>query len=108
MEPTTFTDRLEREEVIALGLPARRLPLAAGGGALVWGVLQLPLPVAARGLLAVLLGLVVTLLSWGRVGGAPLTAWAASAARFAARAGVTPWAEPPTWHGPTSACRAVD
>ncbi len=98
MPPLVFTDRLEGEEVVALGLPARRLALAGLGGAMVWAVSQLPLPLPLRLLLVLPISLTVAVLAWGRVQGASAAQWAAAAVGFSVRWAGRRMQPRPSWY----------
>jgi MinD-like ATPase involved in chromosome partitioning or flagellar assembly len=77
-----FTDGFDRPDTIALGLDAPRLLTVVAGALSAYGVMQAPLPMALRVLVAVLVAGVSALLGWGRYAGRPLLSWAWLALRF--------------------------
>ncbi len=77
-----FSDSEDREDVIALGLPAGRLGLAGVGMGAALGALRAPIPAFLEGALAGLLLLGTAALVWVRWQGLSLAGWAGRAARF--------------------------
>lgn len=80
-----FADNLDGEAVVALGLPASRLCLAALGAIMAWVLAELPLPPPLRLSAACLMVLGTIVLVWGRVHGVPLARWAWLALGYASR-----------------------
>lgn len=77
-----FSDSEDREDVIALGLPAGRLGLAGAGLGAAVGALRAPIPPFLEGAVSCLLLLSTAALVWVRWQGLSLTGWAARAACF--------------------------
>ena len=82
MSGVHFTDGFDRPDTIALGLDAPRLLTVVGGALSAYAVMQAPLPMALRALVAVLVAAASALLGWGRYAGRPLLTWAWLALRF--------------------------
>lgn len=82
MEAIRFTDLQQREDTVALGLPAGRLGLAGAGSGTALALLHLPLPAALRALLATadLLGVAATV--WLRLQELTVAEWALRALRL--------------------------
>jgi len=78
-----FTDGFDRPETIALGLDAPRLVTVVVAALSAYAVMQAPLPMALRVLVAVVVALCGALLGWGRFAGRPLLTWGWLALRFA-------------------------
>lgn len=83
MSGVHFTDGFDRPETIALGLDAPRLVTVVVGALSAYGVMQAPLPMALRAVVAVVIAVVAAVLGWGRYMGRPLLSWAWLALRFA-------------------------
>jgi len=77
-----FSDPQDREDVIALGLPAGRLGLAGVGLGAALEALRAPIPTFLEGALAGLLLLSTAALVWVRWQGLSLAGWAGRAACF--------------------------
>ena len=80
-----FTDNLDGEAEIALGLPAPRLILAGLGGSWAWALGELPLPTPLRLGIVGLVALMTGVLAWGKVQGVSAARWAWLALLYAGR-----------------------
>ncbi|HUY57753.1 MAG TPA: hypothetical protein VMV12_07980 [Candidatus Micrarchaeaceae archaeon] len=80
-----FTDNLDGEAEIALGLPAPRLILAGLGGFLAWALGELPLPTPLRLGIVGLVAMMTGVLAWGKVQGVSAARWAWLALLYAGR-----------------------
>lgn len=109
MDNLRFADNLDGESVVALGLPASRLGLAALGAVAAWAMAELPLPAAARLSAVCLIGIATVALAWGRVQGVSVARWAWLAASFVLRSftahGETPDQQIDMVSGTTAAAR---
>lgn len=86
-----FSDPQDREDVIALGLPAGRLGLAGAGLGATLEAVHLPIPTALRVGLAGLLLLNTAALVWVRFEGLSLARWTGRAACFGWRRQAGRW-----------------
>ncbi len=92
-----FGDPQDREDVIALGLPAGRLGLAGAGLGATLEALHLPLAAPLRMGIAALLLVSTAGLAWARFAGLSLAAWAGRAFRFGWRLGPGPRRQAGVW-----------
>jgi hypothetical protein len=86
MDSFRFSDSLDSEPVVALGLTAPRLGLAGIGAAAAWALTDLPGPAPVRLGAAGLMALISSTLAWGRFQGVSLARWSWLAIRYAGRA----------------------
>ncbi|MHB1526266.1 MAG: hypothetical protein ACYCZN_08315 [Candidatus Dormibacteria bacterium] len=92
-----FGDPQDREDVIALGLPAGRLGLVGAGLGATLEALHLPVAAPVRILLAALLLANTAGLVWMRFAGLSLAAWAGRALRFGWRLSAGPRRQEGVW-----------
>ena len=85
MDSFQFSDHLDSEPEVALGLTAPRLGLAGLGAAAAWALTEMPVPAPVRLGAAALVALSTSTLAWGRVQGVSLARWSWLAARYAGR-----------------------
>jgi hypothetical protein len=86
MDSFQFSDHLDSEPEVALGLTAPRLGLAGLGAATAWALTELPVPAPFRVGAAALVAVTASTLAWGRVQGVSLARWSWLAVRYVGRA----------------------
>jgi hypothetical protein len=85
MDSFQFSDHLDSEPEVALGLTAPRLGLAGLGAAGAWALTELPIPAPVRLGAAVLVAMTASTLAWGRVQGVSLARWSWLAVHYVGR-----------------------
>ena|GEM_PF-6097703 len=85
MDSFQFSDHLDTEPEIALGLTAPRLGLAGLGAAAAWALAEVPVSAPLRLAAAALVALTTSTLAWGRVQGVSVARWSWLAVRYLGR-----------------------
>jgi hypothetical protein len=86
MDSFQFSDHLDSEPEVALGLTAPRLGLAAFGAVAAWALTELPVPAPVRLGAGSIVAITASTLAWGRIQGVSLARWSWLAVRYAGRA----------------------
>jgi hypothetical protein len=86
MDSFQFSDHLDSEPEVALGLTAPRLGLAGLGAAAAWALAELPVAAPVRLAAAAFVAITASTLAWGRIESVSLARWSWLAVRYLGRA----------------------